>query len=74
MFDITGLNAEEFDLVSETLRDYRKEKAKQAAIEAHDLILRDAVTHTIDAIGLEETKRIIRAIHSDLRRTSADYI
>jgi hypothetical protein len=74
MFSITGLTSEEFDLVSETLNKHREEKEKQAVIEAHDLILREVVTHTIDAIGLDETKRIIRAIHADLRRTSADHI
>ena len=74
MFSITGLTSEEFDLVSETLNKHREEKEKQALIEAHDTWLRTVVNGTIDAIGLDETKRIIRAIHSDLRRTSADNI
>lgn len=74
MFSITGLTSEEFDLVSETLNKHREEQAKQATIEAHDLILREVVTHTIDAIGLEETKRIIRAIYSDFRRSGANHI
>lgn len=74
MFSITGLTSEEFDFVSETLNKHREEKTKQALIEAHDTWLRTIVDGTIDAIGLDETKRIIRAIHADLRRTSADHI
>jgi hypothetical protein len=52
----------------------REEKARQAVIEAQKLILSEVVAYTIEAIGLEETKRIIRAIHSDLRHASADNI
>ena len=69
-----NLTEEEFELIDKTLEKYREEKAKQEAIEAAHQYLRNTIITTIDAIGLEETKRIIRAINSDLRRSGIDNI
>ena len=65
------LTKEEFEVVQDTLKKMRAEKARQQAIQGHDQCIREVIAETIDAIGLEETKRIIRAINSDLRHSGA---
>lgn len=65
-FSVTGLSSEEFDLVVKTLNEHRAEKAKEEVIQAHEDMLRDLIIVTIDAIGLDETKRLVRAINADL--------
>ena len=72
MFDITGLNAEEFDLVTKALRDYREEKERQEVIEAHKNLIEELVSSTIDAIGFDETKHIMQKIAKDLRNQTND--
>lgn len=67
LFAITGLSSEEFDLVTKVLKEHRAEVAKKEAIQAHAVMLRDLIVATIDAIGLEETKRLVRAANADLR-------
>ena len=65
---------EEFAEINSIIRKKREEQARKVAIETYNIILRQGVTHAIDAIGLEETKRLIRAISFDLRHASADNI
>ena len=67
IFSITGLSSEEFDLITKVLKEHRAEVAKKEAIQAHADMLRDIIMATIDAIGLEETKRLVRAANANLR-------
>ena len=69
-----GLTEEEFEVVQDTLKKMREEKAKQLAIDVCETQIATAIKKAISVIGLEETKRIIRAINSDLRHASADNI
>ena len=61
------LTKEEEVALDETLQKMREERRKQEAIEKSREALRTAVISTIDAIGLDETKRIIREISRNLR-------
>lgn len=61
------LTKEEETVLDETLQKMREERRKQRAIEESREALRTAVISTIDAIGLDETKRIIREISRNLR-------
>lgn len=67
LFSISGLSSEEFDLVTKALKEHRAEVAKKEAISAHASMLRDLIMVTIDAIGLDETRKLVRAAHLDLR-------
>lgn len=64
---VEPLTAEEVKLANEVILAYREEKAKKEAIKQNEEYLRSVVIDTIDAIGLEETKRIIREINRNLR-------
>ena len=61
------LTKEEEAVLDETLKKMREERRKAEAIQKNEEWLHSAIVATIDAIGLEETKRIIRNINRDLR-------
>ena len=61
------LTKEEKEACLELISKMRTERAKKRAIESAREYLREVVISTIDAIGLEETKRIIREINRNLR-------
>ena len=57
------LTEEEYKAVMEI----RERNAEKARINQHKEQVKNLVIATIDAIGLEETKRIIREINKELR-------
>lgn len=59
---------EEIKAVEELLTKMREERRKEEAIRKNTEHLENIVMATIDAIGLEETKRIIRNINRSLRK------
>lgn len=61
------LTKEEKNACLELISNMRAARARKRAIEEHREALREMVISTIDAIGLEETKRIIREINRNLR-------
>lgn len=61
------LTKEEKEACLELISKMRAEREKKRAIESAREYLREVVISTIDAIGLEETKRIIREINRNLR-------
>jgi len=61
------LTEEETKAVEELLTKMREERRKEEAIWQNTEYLENIVMATIDAIGLEETKRIIRNINRSLR-------
>lgn len=58
---------EEMKAVEELLTKMREDKRKEEAIRQNTERLEYIVMTTIDAIGLENTKRIIRNINRSLR-------
>ena len=58
---------EEIKAVEELLTKMREERRKEEIIRQNAEHLENVVMSTIDAIGLEETKRIIRNINRNLR-------
>jgi hypothetical protein len=65
--ELGNLSEEEIVACKELVTTMREERRKAEAIKKNAEWLWDTVTSTIDAIGLEETKRIIRNINRDLR-------
>lgn len=61
------LTTEETTACLELIAKMREERAREQAIMAHKQAFEDLTIATIDAIGLEETKRIVRGIHTALR-------
>lgn len=63
----TPENKEEIEAVNELLQRMRAERQQREAYVKNREYLREIVISTIDAIGLEDTKKIIREINRDLR-------
>lgn len=66
------LTEEETKAVEELLTKMREERRKEEAIRQNTEYLENVVMATIDAIGLEETKRIIRNINRSLRMSGEE--
>lgn len=66
------LTEEETKAVTELLTKMREERRKEEAIRQNIGYLENVVMATIDAIGLEETKRIIRNINRSLRMSGEE--
>ena len=66
------LTEEETKAVKELLTKMREKKRKEEAIRQNTEYLENVVMGTIDAIGLEETKRIIRSINRSLRMSGEE--
>lgn len=62
-----NLSDDEISACVDLVEKMRAEKRKKEVIGYHREALQSAVISTIDAIGLEETKRIIREINRNLR-------
>lgn len=63
---------EEIKAVEELLTKMREERRKEEAIRQNTEHLKNIVMATIDAIGLEETKRIIKNINRSLRMSGEE--
>jgi hypothetical protein len=63
---------EEIKAVEELLTKMREERRKEETIRQNTEHLENIVMATIDAIGLEETKRIIRSINRSLRMSGEE--
>lgn len=61
------LTKEETDACLELVQKMRAEREHERVVAFHRQQIEDFVTATIDAIGIQETKRIIRSINRDLR-------
>lgn len=68
------LTEEEIKAVEELLTKMREERRKEEAIRQNTEYLENIVMATIDAIGLEETKRIVRDINRNLRKCSEEQV
>ncbi len=66
------LTEEETKAVTELLTKMREERRREEAIRQNTEHLENIVMATIDAIGLEETKRIIRNINRSLRMSGEE--
>lgn len=58
---------EEIKAVEELLTKMREERRKKEDIQRYTGRFKNVTMESIDAIGLEETKRIIRSINKSLR-------
>ena len=65
--NINTLSEEELSAVIDLISKMREEKRKTQQLKKARTDLQEMVISTIDVIGLEETKRIIREINRDLR-------
>ena len=63
---------EEIKAVEELLTKMREERRREEAIQQNTERLENIVMATIEAIGLEETKRIIRNINRSLRMSGEE--
>ena len=63
---------EEIKAVEELLTKMREERRREEAIRQNTGRLENIVMATIEAIGLEETKRIIRNINRSLRMSGEE--
>ena len=61
------LTKEETKAVEELLTKMREERRKKEDIQRYTGRFKNVTMDSIDAIGLEETKRIIRSINKSLR-------
>ena len=66
------LTEEEAKAVEKLIIKMREERRKEEAIRQNTEHLENIVMATIDAIGLEETKRIIRNINRSLRMSGEE--
>lgn len=71
---MNNLTKEEIRACWDLITKMREEKRKEEAIQKNKEHLEDVITATIDAIGLEETKRIVRDINRNLRRCSEEQV
>jgi len=62
------LTKEETEACLELVQKMRAEREHERLIALHHQLFEDLVTTTIDAIGIVETKQIIRSINRELRR------
>lgn len=66
-FEGYTLTEEEVNVLRDTLNKMREEKRKSKAIQESENYLFDISISMIDAIGLDETKRIFRKVTHALR-------
>ena len=62
-----SVTMDEFLAMSELVRNMRAEQARKEAIEKCKMAISFEISDSIDKIGLEETKRIVRELHRELR-------
>lgn len=66
------VTAEEYIAIRDFLVKMREEKRKQQAIVDQERQIDAAIEAAIYAVGLEETKRIVRKVARDLRSKTND--
>ena len=66
------LTKDEAELLLKTLKEAREEKRKSEAIQENEKYLEEIAESMIDAIGVDETKRIFRKITRTLRGITED--
>lgn len=64
------LTKEEVEACFELVQKMRAEREHERRVALHRQQIEDLIITTIDAIGIDETKRIIRSINRDLRSAS----
>ena len=64
---ITNISQEEYLSCMELIEKMRAEKRRQEKIEEMKKVLSEVVYASINVIGSDETKRIIREINKELR-------
>ena len=64
---ITNISQEEYLSCMELIEKMRIERRRQEKIEEMKKVISEVVSASINAIGLDETKKIIREINRELR-------
>jgi len=72
LWEIKPETEEEILAVNDLLLKMREEKQRQELIQTCTKAISLHVSKTVDKIGLEETKRIIREINRELREKTED--
>lgn len=67
LYVVTPETREEIDLVNKTLLEYREQKQKEKAYQDALRCFGCAVQTLIEAVGLEDAKRILRDYNRKLR-------
>lgn len=67
LYSITPETAEEILAVNELLLKMREEQQKKELIIKHKNTISFHIADSVSAIGLEETKRIVRELNRELR-------
>ena len=65
--NIERLNEEEFDVAMRAIQQLREERAKSAMVQQAKSIIEKGVTMSIELVGIEQTKSIIREMNRKLR-------
>ena len=65
--NIERLNEEEFIVAMEAIKQLREERAKSAMVQQAKSIIEKGVTMSIELVGIEQTKSIMREMNRKLR-------
>ena len=67
MMNIERLDKEEFDVAMKAIQQLREERAKSAMTQQAKSIIEKGVAMSIELVGVEQTKSIIREMNRKLR-------
>lgn len=65
--ELCNITQEEVDAIFNLVEEMKAKRKHEQKYQENRQYLRDCVISTIDCIGLEDTKKIIREINRDLR-------
>lgn len=65
--ELCNITQEEADAIFNLVEEMKAKRKHEQKYQENRQYLRDCVISTIDCIGLEDTKKIIREINRDLR-------
>lgn len=65
--ELSNITTEEADVILNLVEEMKAKREHEQKYQVNRQYLRDCVISTIDCIGLEDTKKIIREINRDLR-------
>ena len=65
--ELCNITEEEADAIFNLVEEMKAKRKHEQKYQENRQYLRDCVISTIDCIGLEDTKKIIREINRDLR-------
>jgi hypothetical protein len=65
--ELCNITQEEADTIFNLVEEMKAKRKHEQKYQENRQYLRDCVISTIDCIGLEDTKKIIREINRDLR-------